>query len=333
MSDRVDFELKLGRAVTIFATDVDAPFDATEVASSALGAAHQGVGVLRPVLPWPRRATRALVTALAAVALVAAAGAFYLNRPAIIGTPPTTAPSPSPTVTASPAVQSASPSPSPPPATRVVCPRPSSATGAILGCSSDGSRVLIQKNRENLFIVNADGSETQLTDQLSGFNAIPGLDRPAGAVVSPDGTRVVFAGLTEPYQEGKNGCHNGGLFAVDAEGGPDELLWTSHIPQNGLINYPVFSPDGTQIAFLDGYCDWGHTLWVMNADGTGVHEIVRDLGAGWVHGLAWSQSGDRIAVSMTAMEGGASPIIVSPDGSRLTRGGSTFDFCWPGYQC
>ena len=116
--------------------------------------------------------------------------------------------------------------------------------------------------------------------------------------ISPDGSRVVFAGKTK---RGRS-CHDGALFAVDTDGGPAEVLWESHVPQNGIVRYPMFSPDGTQIAFADGYCNSSHSVWVMNADGSDAHQIVSSdigpLGATHVRGLAWSAAGDRIALQV-----------------------------------
>ena len=60
-------------------------------------------------------------------------------------------------------------------------------TGTILGCTRDGTRLLIQKDRENLFMLHADGSETQVTEELAGFDDIPGSARPSGATISPTG--------------------------------------------------------------------------------------------------------------------------------------------------
>ena len=92
----------------------------------------------------------------------------------------------------------------------------------------------------------------------------------------------------------------------------------------------MFSPDGTQIAFADGYCNSSHSVWVMNADGSNAdqivsHEIDR---AGHVGDFAWSPAGDRIAL---LFEGGI--YTFAPDGSNFTEVRSTYGFCWPGVRC
>ena len=264
---------------------------------------------------------------------------------------PIASPTPSPSSTPVSPTASAAPSPTPadtgsiePIAGRIVCgnhhgiwsfdvatPDPATTVHPplrALGCSSDGTRVLIQKGDENLFVLHADGSETQVTEQLSGFNEIPGSARPSGATISPDGSRVVFAGLTD--REGPS-CHDGALFAVDAAGGAAEVLWESQVPQNGIVRLPTFSPDGTQIAFADGYCDSDHSVWVMNADGSDARQIVTDqntpLGATHVSGLAWSPAGDRIAL---AIDQGT--YTFATDGSDVRRD-SGAGYCWPGAQC
>ena len=200
----------------------------------------------------------------------------------------------------------------------------------ILGCSRDGTRLLIQKGDENLFVVHADGSETQVTDQLSGISRFPGSARPSGATISPDGMRIAFAGLTT--NEGLS-CHHGALFAVDADGGPAERLWASQAAgDGGIVRAPTFSPDGTKIAFADGYCDQNHSVWVMNADGSDAHQIISSnigpLSATHVQGLAWSAAGDRIALRVD--EG---IYAFATDGSDFTRIGDASAFCWPGWQC
>ncbi|MET1231935.1 MAG: hypothetical protein ABWY52_03680, partial [Candidatus Limnocylindrales bacterium] len=208
--------------------------------------------------------------------------------------------------------------------------------GNILGCSRDGMRRLIKGLAGNLFVLHADGTETQVSEPLSGSSDITGSARPTGATISPDGSRVVFAGKTV---RGRS-CHDGALFGVDADGGPAEVLWKSQVPQNGIVRFPAFSPDGTQIAFADGYCDSDHSVWVMNADGSDAHQIVTPdgtpLGGGFVHGLAWSPAGDRIALQYQGFGPGFEGLALytfATDGSGFTKGGDASEFCWPGLRC
>ena len=185
------------------------------------------------------------------------------------------------------------------------------AAGVPLGWSSDGTRLLVQ-GKGNLFVLGADGSVTQVTEQLSSFNDIPGSGRPAGATIAPDGSRVAFAGLTTSGND-VSFCHDGALFAVDADGGPAELLWKSQ--RDGIVSYPSFSPDGRQIAVADGYCDSDHSVWVMNADGSDAHRIIGPIGAGHVRGLEWSPAGDRIALEFEGFEVESGIYTFATDGS------------------
>ena len=172
-----------------------------------------------------------------------------------------------------------------------------------LGWSSDGTELLLLREDPTdqtfpydryLYILHADGTETQVTSEPV-----------EGAAISPDGSRVVFAA--------------GGLYVVDVEGGQPV-----RIAQEG--NSPTFSPDGTQIAYLslprDGCCvqTGREHVWVANADGTDAHEILADepaLAKG-VFELTWSPAGDRIAMGNT-LERHVAIYTFAPDGSDFTE--------------
>jgi Tol biopolymer transport system component len=171
-----------------------------------------------------------------------------------------------------------------------------------LGWSSDGTELLFMRSERSgpggspvwdLVILHADGSETQVAPDLANF---------PDATISPDGSRVVFAA-------------GEGLYVVDADGGPAEVLVEA--PGDSVYD-PTFSPDGTQVAYAAGWGDHSHHIWVTNADGTDAHEIVfneRTAAAGHVNGLAWSPAGDRIALGLDSW----GIFTFAPDGSGFTR--------------
>lgn len=174
-----------------------------------------------------------------------------------------------------------------------------------LGWSRDGTELLFKRSsddpfpQEYLYILHADGSETQLTTEPMHFG---------GATVSPDGSRVVFVAWGDDL----------GLYAVDVDGDTPKVLLRGG--EEDIIYAPAYSPDGTQIAYVRGGGDHDHHVWVMDADGTGAHEIlaVPTTGHSSVSGLDWSPVGDRIAIGLRGLPA-AAIYTFAPDGSDFTQ--------------
>jgi len=182
--------------------------------------------------------------------------------------------------------------------------------GEPLAWSSDGSKLLILRTRDQedkawppgqgLFVLNADGTETRVVTNALKVGGRP-LNYIFGGSFSPDASQVVFATYErEPVN---------GIYTVDAHGGTPRLILDAPFVYN-----PAFSPDGTQIAYLDLKLQTP-SLRVVNADGTGV-QVLHDVcdPSQRAGGPAWSPDGTHIAYSCEF-----SIWVVSADGSGATR--------------
>ncbi len=181
--------------------------------------------------------------------------------------------------------------------------------------SSEGSKLLIRNvsPRGNLFVLDAEGSKTRLTD--AGAN-----EYITGGSFSPDGSQVVYATSFV-------GGARSGIFVVSSGGGTPRLVHPAtrrhYFPNEGrsfrtAVYDPTFSPDGTQIAYFDGMGDHSHSLWVMNADGSNDRLLVDNevTSEGHVFGLVWSPDGERLAFNLRRNQGGI--YTVRADGTGLT---------------
>ena len=89
--------------------------------------------------------------------------------------------------------------------------------------------------------------------------------------------------------------------------------------------FPVWSPDGTRLAFLSKRhfaCRWGWGLglgvYVMNADGSGATNLTGDMGFTVRGSLAWSPDGTRIAFEARSDVRSRGEIyVINADGSGV----------------
>jgi len=210
--------------------------------------------------------------------------------------------------------------------------------------SRDGSRLLLSTTLGDLYVMNADGSLTQLThgDALGWEGSF-----------SPDGTQVVYDRITSKTVNGVD-QQTRGLYVVGVNGGAPRSIAASSFACTTLtctgawLAYPAWSPDGARIAYADYRDDLGRDeIWIMNSDGTSPHRIVAlgacpgaTQGSACTDSLAWSPDGSELTfhsaggIYLVRANGsglrrisstGGQPTW-SPDGSAIafTRGGQLF---------
>jgi Tol biopolymer transport system component len=144
----------------------------------------------------------------------------------------------------------------------------------------------------------------QLT-HLGGFAIFPDI--------SPDGSKIAFGGTV-----GSDPKEN--IYVVDSATGDGLTRLTNCATDACLNNYPVWSPDGTRIAFIhseqfdaDGN-PVDEQVWVMNADGSNQHPLTS---GGFPKDQVpdWSPDGSKIAYhSGTSVSGGI--WVMNADGSN-----------------
>jgi Tol biopolymer transport system component len=222
--------------------------------------------------------------------------------------------------------------PTPPGGDRPSRIRLSDQSGVPVAWSRDGSRLLIVRRfiegrayRVNVFLLNANGVETRVL-RMNGYGF---------ASLSPDGLQIVYSTAESD------------IYLANADGGDVRLLKARHrrwyASEKSWFRTELFaatfSPDGNQIAYVDGMGDWGNSVRVMDADGSHVRVLVdwrrggRQKGAmdNHVYRLVWSPDGSRLAfdtddgIWVVGSDGAGLRMVIrhghnptwSPDGSHL----------------
>lgn len=130
---------------------------------------------------------------------------------------------------------------------------------------------------------------------------------------SPDGRRLVFA-VTQP--DPLTGALQQDLYVVDRSGLNMRRLTSGA----GMESAPVWSPDGTRIAFA-GHTDGSgaQDIFVVNVDGSGIVNLTPNTPLTYEADPAWSPDGRSIAFASLHTIGGSHLYTVGADGAGLRQ--------------
>jgi Tol biopolymer transport system component len=183
----------------------------------------------------------------------------------------------------------------------------------------DGKRFVFSSSRGSgyfsLWVMNANGSGGR---RLTREGGVPAW--------SPDGKTIVFS----RYNPGAGTSGIDELWLINPDGSNERQL--TFPPQheeisslNGHDSMPVWSPDGTQLAFARQYR--GRTdIYLIGADGTGMRRLTSDTGFHiWP---AWSPDGKRIAY-VRGLRPRREIVVMNADGTqkkRVAGGALSYDF-------
>jgi Tol biopolymer transport system component len=146
-------------------------------------------------------------------------------------------------------------------------------TGSGILWSPDGTRIAVLTETgegTRLYLTSPDGSELDLLTEgvvIAHVMGAPGL------AWSPDGTRMAYA----TYSGGREGLR---VWTASPDGRTSVLVFESPTSENSSISFaggPVWSPDGTKIAFRYSLSGEGDGWLVVDADGTGDAREIDEL--------------------------------------------------------
>src|SRR5262249_24482776 len=140
---------------------------------------------------------------------------------------------------------------------------------------SPDAKYLAFSDRSGLFLRFIATGETHSIALPEGF-------RPRPSAWFPDGTHLLVARQTDPYD-------NSSLWSISVLGGAPRKIMDDAEARS-------VSPDGKQIAFERGGM-LHEGIWVMSADGENTHKVFGEAGDK-VGSVAWSPDGKRLAFNI-----------------------------------
>jgi Tol biopolymer transport system component len=178
-----------------------------------------------------------------------------------------------------------------------------SAGGATAGraAHSNGKIAFTAATNGNLRldVMNADGTGRATLLASTGVDFEPAW--------SPDGTRIAYV------------CSNFELCTANADGSsPARITDTGPWGQKWLYDLePAWSPDGASIAFVSTRDGRTAHIYVVNADGSGLHSLAGTDRSD--SNPAWSPDGTKIAFDSDVGGGDSAIYVMAADGTGLTR--------------
>jgi Tol biopolymer transport system component len=158
--------------------------------------------------------------------------------------------------------------------------------------SPTADQVAIVRGRDAILVDAATGHETDL-GQTAGLTHLDGYAVRA-MTWSPDGTQIAYSG----------GPGGGSVYLIDVASGEHSVLVRRPAGEAGWVGDIDWSPDAAHLAITYERGSGG-SLYLANADGSGVHLVDRNVAGGpwpdWQPGESvstqWSPDGTRLAYS------------------------------------
>jgi Tol biopolymer transport system component len=179
------------------------------------------------------------------------------------------------------------------------------AAAALPSWSPDGTKIVFESNvsgNYEIWVMDADGrGKTQITDEPRFEHLTPSW--------SPDGTQIVYSRCDAPF---------GFISSCDVEVmGADGSYPYRVVGGHYIHERPVFSPDGTSIAFGSDRSGFASAVWVVNVDGADLRRLTSPNAEGfWPD---WSPDGERVLFSTNCCRPHSNLRSIRPDGTGLRR--------------
>jgi TolB protein len=136
---------------------------------------------------------------------------------------------------------------------------------------------------------------------------VPSPDRETDPQWSPDGTRISYVRLAEADEQD---WRKSWIWTVRPDGSDAKRLV--------LGNNARWSPDGKRLVFSAPTARSDGDLFVINADGTGLHRLLATPQLEWP--TDWSPNGRKILFTRQLFSGGFTDVyVMNADGTKVRR--------------